>query len=117
VTDWLAYVQNILHPSFVGSVDVVGPRQLPTMPIRHNSTLQLSLNAMMFLTFYTCYSCVDSNRWPLRFSAPLCVQEDELWHSNISKKMSGGARVTYTYPLTVRGGTKFSSVDCARRIK
>jgi len=33
VIDRLTYVQNILQPSFVGPFDVVGPRNLPTMPM------------------------------------------------------------------------------------
>jgi len=33
VLDWLAYVENILQPSFVGPFDVVGLRHLSTMPM------------------------------------------------------------------------------------
>jgi len=33
VVDRLTYVRSILQPSFVGHFDVVGPRNLPTMPL------------------------------------------------------------------------------------
>jgi len=33
LVDWLTYVQNVLQPYFVGSLDVVSPRHLPTMPM------------------------------------------------------------------------------------
>ena len=32
IVDWLTYVQNILHPSFAGCLDVVCPRQFSTIP-------------------------------------------------------------------------------------
>ena len=43
VIDWAAYVQNILQPSFVGPLDVIDPRHLPTFAYNACAIIRLWL--------------------------------------------------------------------------